>query len=146
MVPPRFVDAFATARRWRRTVASFDQRALAELIDDGSFERHLRRCRTLYRHRRDDLLAAIADLDLGLDVLGVAAGLHAVVALPPEGPDETSVREEAVRLSLRIARLGPSWQTPPKLKGVIVGYSKPPAHAWRGALEALCQTLRRAFA
>ena len=146
VVPPRFVDAFATARRWRRTVASFDQRALAELIDDGSFERHLRRCRALYRHRRDDLLAAIADLDLGLDVLGVAAGLHAVVGLPPEGPDETSVRNEAVRLSLRIARLGPSWQTPPKLKGVIVGYSKPPAHAWRGALEALCQTLRCAFA
>ena len=79
----------STARRWHRTVASFDQRVLAELLDDGSFERHLRRCRALYRRRRDDVVAAIADLDLGLDVLGVAAGLHAVVGLPPEGPDET---------------------------------------------------------
>jgi GntR family transcriptional regulator / MocR family aminotransferase len=119
---------------------------LAELLDDGSFERHLRRCRTLYRHRRDELVAATTDLDLGLDVLGVAAGLHAVIALPAAGPDETSVRAEALRLSLRIARLEPTWQTPPKLKGIIVGYSKPPAHGWRGALEALCETLRRAMA
>ena len=118
---------------------------LAELLDDGSFERHLRRCRTLYRHRRDDLVAAITSLDAGLDVLGVAAGLHAVIALPAEGPDETSVRREAIRLSLRIAMLEPCWQTPPKVKGIIVSYSKPPAHAWRGALEALCETLRGAL-
>ena len=146
VVPPRFLEAFLGARRWHRTVSSLDQRVLAELLDDASFDRHLRRCRTLYRHRRDDLVAAITDLDLGLDVLGVAAGLHAVIALPAEGPDETSVRAEARRLSLRIAVLGPSWQTPPKVKGVIVGYSKPPAHAWRGALEALCETLRRSMA
>jgi GntR family transcriptional regulator / MocR family aminotransferase len=145
-VPPRFLEAFLGARRWHRTVSSLDQRVLAELLDDASFDRHLRRCRTLYRHRRDDLVAAITDLELGLDVLGVAAGLHAVIALPAEGPDETSVRAEARRLSLRIAVLGPSWQTPPKVKGVIVGYSKPPAHAWRGALEALCETLRRSMA
>ena len=93
VVPPRFLEAFLAARRWHRTVASLDQRALAELFDDGSFERHLRRCRALYRRRRDDVVAAVADLDLGLDVLGVAAGLHAVIALPPEGPDETSVRD-----------------------------------------------------
>jgi GntR family transcriptional regulator / MocR family aminotransferase len=146
VVPPRFLDAFLGARRWHRTVASLDQRVLAELLDDGSFERHLRRCRTLYRRRRDDLVAAISDLDVGLDVLGVAAGLHAVIALPAEGPDEVSVREQAVRLSLRLALLGPCWQTPPKVKGIIVGYSKPPAHAWRGALEALCETLRSAMA
>ncbi len=146
VVPPRFLEAFLAARRWHRTVASLDQRVLAELLDDGSFERHLRRCRALYRRRRDDVVAGVGGLDLGLDVLGVAAGLHAVIALPPEGPDETTVRDEAVRLSLRIARLGPSWKTPPKLKGVIVGYSKPPAHAWPGALEALCETLRRAMA
>jgi GntR family transcriptional regulator / MocR family aminotransferase len=146
VVPPRFLEAFLGARRWHRTVSSLDQRVLAELLDDASFDRHLRRCRTLYRHRRDDLVAAITDLELGLDVLGVAAGLHAVIALPAEGPDETSVRAEARRLSLRIAVLGPSWQTPPKVKGVIVGYSKPPAHAWRGALEALCETLRRSMA
>ena len=146
VVPPRFLEAFLGARRWHRTVSSLDQRVLAELLDDASFDRHLRRCRALYRHRRDDLVAAITDLGLGLDVLGVAAGLHAVIALPAEGPDETSVRAEARRLSLRIAVLGPSWQTPPKVKGVIVGYSKPPAHAWRGALEALCETLRRSMA
>ena len=146
VVPPRFLEAFLGARRWHRTVASLDQRVLAELLDDGSFERQLRRCRTLYRHRRDELVAATTNLDLGLDVLGVAAGLHAVIALPATGPDETSVRAQALGLSLRIARLEPTWQTPPKLKGIIVGYSKPPAHAWRGALEALCETLRLAMA
>ena len=146
VLPPRFAEAFTAARRWHRTVASLDQKALAELLDDGTFERHVRHCRALYRRRRDELVAAIADLDLGLDVLGVAAGLHAVIALPSEGPDEASVRAEAHRSSLRIVTLGWSWQTAPKLKGIIVGYSKPPAHAWRAALEALCQTLRRALA
>ena len=60
VVPPRFLEAFLAARRWHRTVASLDQRVLAELLDDGSFERHLRRCRALYRRRRDDVVAGLA--------------------------------------------------------------------------------------
>jgi GntR family transcriptional regulator / MocR family aminotransferase len=146
VVPQRFAEAFVAARRWRWTVSSLDQRALAELIDSGSFERHLRRCRAIYRRRRDELVAAVAKLELGLDVLGVAAGLHAVITLPPEGPEEAAVEAEAARHCLAVQTLGHSWQTAPKQKGIIVGYSRPPAHGWRAALDALCETLRQVMA
>ena len=38
-----------------------EQLALAELISSGGLDRHIRRSRLRYRHRRDELIAALAD-------------------------------------------------------------------------------------
>ena len=58
-----------------------EQLALADLIDRGDLDRHLRRTRREYRRRRAALLAALAEHLPGAEVTGVAAGLHALVLL-----------------------------------------------------------------
>jgi GntR family transcriptional regulator/MocR family aminotransferase len=60
------------------------QLALAELIDRGYLDRHLRRARAAYRRRRDVVVAALARHLPDLVVGGEPAGLFVSVALPPE--------------------------------------------------------------
>lgn len=66
---------------------TLEQLALADLIERGELDRHLRRMRLVYRRRRDAFVAAVAEHLPGARVGGVAAGLHAIVGLPP-GTDE----------------------------------------------------------
>ena len=46
--------------RLDRGTSALEQRTFAELIASGAFDRHVRRMRTVYRRRRDDLEQAIA--------------------------------------------------------------------------------------
>ncbi|MEZ5256806.1 MAG: PLP-dependent aminotransferase family protein [Ilumatobacteraceae bacterium] len=57
------------------------QATLAEFIATGALDRHLRRSRTIYRQRRDRLIAAL-EAAPGVAVTGIAAGLHLVLELP----------------------------------------------------------------
>ncbi|WP_157683463.1 aminotransferase-like domain-containing protein [Microlunatus soli] len=60
---------------------TLDQLALADLIDSGAYERHLRRARRRYRERRDRLITALQRHLPDAQVDGMAAGLHLVVRL-----------------------------------------------------------------
>jgi GntR family transcriptional regulator / MocR family aminotransferase len=71
-----------------------EQLALADFLDCGELDRHLRRTRGVYRARRDALVAALARHLPGSEPAGVAAGLHLVVHLPPQ-MDERAVLERA---------------------------------------------------
>jgi len=82
-----------------------DQLAFSDFVLAGSFDRHLRRNRSLYRSRRDALLAALSRYLPGLVVEGVAAGLHLVVRLPP-GMDEAGVVQAAAARSVGVYRMG----------------------------------------
>lgn len=85
--------------------AVVDQLAFSELLSAGSFDRHLRRSRKLYRSRRDALLGALDRCLPDLKVEGVAAGLHLVVRLPP-GIDEARVVEAAAARSVGVYQIG----------------------------------------
>ncbi len=63
--------------------SSLDELTLAEFIASGGYDRHVRRSRLRYRHRRDRLISALAQVRPGPRVTGLAAGLHAVLHLPP---------------------------------------------------------------
>jgi len=71
-----------------------EQLALADFLERGELDRHLRRTRTVYRARRDALVAALAHHLPDCRPAGVAAGLHLVVHLPA-GADERAVLERA---------------------------------------------------
>jgi GntR family transcriptional regulator / MocR family aminotransferase len=61
VLPEALVDAFAAVRGMMGDHApTAVQQALAGFIDEGHLARHLRRMRTLYRERRDTVLAAAA--------------------------------------------------------------------------------------
>jgi GntR family transcriptional regulator / MocR family aminotransferase len=65
--------------------------ALTELMVSGELQRHLARAAREYRHRRDTLITAFSTHCPDLCVLGVEAGLHVAVLLPPEHTDRTIV-------------------------------------------------------
>jgi GntR family transcriptional regulator/MocR family aminotransferase len=80
---------------------ALDQAALAHLIGSGAYDRHLRRVRRRYRSRRDALVAALAQALPAAKVSGAAAGLHALVELPPD-TDEDALVAEAARHDVRV--------------------------------------------
>jgi GntR family transcriptional regulator/MocR family aminotransferase len=89
VVPPALRGVVLAAKAFSdRQSPILEQRALAAFIADGSFERHLRRMRVLYRSRRAALLAALRR-EFGADatVIGDRAGMHLVARLHGAGPD-----------------------------------------------------------
>jgi len=72
---------------------ALDQALFARFVGRGDYDRHLRRCRRVYRERRDALVSALAEHFPGTEVSGIAAGLHVIAALPERyGPEERFLR------------------------------------------------------
>jgi len=84
---------------------TLEQLVLADLIERGELDRHLRRTRAAHRRRRDALAAALAEHLPEARLHGVAAGLHAMVELPP-GSDERAVVAAAARRGVRVEGVG----------------------------------------
>ncbi|MGN6239559.1 MAG: PLP-dependent aminotransferase family protein, partial [Cellulosimicrobium cellulans] len=83
VAPPRVVGPLVEAKRHADLGTSVpEQAALAALLGSGAYQRHLRRARLVYQRRRRALLDALGDALPGVEVGGVAAGLHLVVPLP----------------------------------------------------------------
>jgi GntR family transcriptional regulator/MocR family aminotransferase len=119
-----------------------DQLTLAEFLTSGAYDRHVRASRLRYRRRRDALVAALAARAPEVHATGIAAGLHAVLRLPPG--TEQSVVQAAAWQDLAVHGLTryrhPDAVAEPQ-DALVVGYGTPPDHAWSGALDALCAAL-----
>jgi GntR family transcriptional regulator/MocR family aminotransferase len=115
-----------------------DQLTLAELIASGGYDRHVRRMRLHYRRRRDRLVAALAARAPAVRVSGIAAGLHAVLRLPP-GTTAEAVVARAGEHGLALQSLAEFGDTDGG--AIVVGYGTPPEHAFAGSVEALCGLL-----
>ncbi|MEV2233668.1 PLP-dependent aminotransferase family protein [Streptomyces phaeochromogenes] len=148
VLPERYVDAVLEAKGEREAWASvLDQLTLADFVASGSYDRHVRRMRQRYRRRRDLLVDALAVHAPHVEVTGIAAGLHAVLRLPP-GSEQSAVKA-AVWQGLALDGLAefrhPEFRHPeadmPAPDGLVVGYATPSEHAYGAALEALCAAL-----
>ncbi|KUN98998.1 PLP-dependent aminotransferase family protein [Streptomyces caeruleatus] len=142
VLPPTLVDAVTEAKGGSDTCGAVDQLTLAEFLTSGAYDRHVRAARLRYRRRRDALVQALATHAPHLQVTGIAAGLHAVLRLPPG--TEQSVLQAATwqRLALHgLSAYRHESSTTERLDALVVGYGTPPDHAWAGALEALCRVL-----
>jgi GntR family transcriptional regulator/MocR family aminotransferase len=143
VLPARLLDPFVAAKLVTDLHgSSLDELALAELINSGGYDRHVRRARLLYRRRRDRLVAALARAVPDARVTGVAAGLHAVLFLPP-GMREADVIASAAGRSLALDGMRtfqPRGVAHPA--ALVLGYATPPAHAFTTAVSRLCAALR----
>ncbi|MFJ6552516.1 PLP-dependent aminotransferase family protein [Streptomyces luteogriseus] len=143
VLPERYVGAVLAAKGEREAWASvLDQLSLADFIVSGSYDRHVRRMRQRYRGRRDRLVAALAVHAPHIEATGVAAGLHAVLRLPP-GTEASAVKAAAwqgIALDGLAAFRHPETDMPAD-DGLVVGYATPSEHAYGPALEALCGAL-----
>jgi GntR family transcriptional regulator/MocR family aminotransferase len=144
--PTHLVEPLVEAKRLGDTHTHvLDQLVLARLLERGDYDRHVRRQRAVYRRRRNMLVGELAAAAPEARVTGIAAGLHALVLLPP-GRTELDVVAAARRRGLVVQGLG-EYQTgapeavqafPPAL---VVGYGRPPEHAFTGAVARLVAAL-----
>jgi GntR family transcriptional regulator/MocR family aminotransferase len=137
VVPQRLLDAVTT--ELSGGPPALDQLMLAEFIASGDYDRQIRRARLAYRRRRDRLATALRCQ--GWQVGGIAAGLHAVLELPGADLEDRVVARAAGRglavEGLRNYRAGPA----AGLAGLVIGYGRPPEHAYTTALARLCAVL-----
>jgi GntR family transcriptional regulator / MocR family aminotransferase len=105
-----------------------DQLAMAEFIDRGDLDRHLRRTRLLYRQRREFLATALRSELPRLRIRGIRAGLYLTLDLP-EDVDESAIIAEGQRQSI-------------SLYGTRVYYARPEA-APPGLLLGYCRLSER---
>ncbi|MFV0343711.1 MAG: PLP-dependent aminotransferase family protein [Anaerocolumna sp.] len=70
------------------TVSRVDQYILTRFINDGYFERHLNRIRTLYKNKHDILMQALKKFKDKIQIEGEHAGLHLVVKFPTIASEE----------------------------------------------------------
>jgi GntR family transcriptional regulator/MocR family aminotransferase len=147
-LPPLLIDRVTELkRRAERQLPFTEELALAELIESGDWDRHLRRMRGRYRARRDRFTDMLAQRAPGARALGISAGLHAVVELPAGSPSERQLVGRARERSVGVYGLGNFWHTPRRgPAAVVVGYGSPPEHRFAAALRALGDVLEEAIA
>ena len=142
--PPSIARALAdTKQRLDRGTSILEQLTLAEMITNGAFDRHIRRMRASYHHRRDELTQTLKASLPHLRLAGATAGLHALIYLPGNGPTEKQLQAQAARHSIALHTLASYWLHPPapSPQAIIIGYASPASHAYRPALRALTQLL-----
>ncbi|MFJ8502579.1 PLP-dependent aminotransferase family protein [Streptomyces avermitilis] len=143
VLPERYVDVVLAVKGEREAwVSVLDQLALADFVASGSYDRHVRRMRQRYRGRRDRLVAALAERAPHIEVTGIAAGLHAVLRLPP-GTERSAVKAatwQGIALD-GLAEFRHPEATMAATDGLVVGYATPAEHAYGAAVEALCGAL-----
>jgi len=143
VLPARLVDAVTAAKASADgPTSSFEQLTLAEFIASGAYDRHIRRGRLDYRHRRDRLIDALAARAPEVRLSGIAAGLHAVVELPGGASEDQVVARAAARgvaieglgeYALRAHRRGPA---------LVIGYAAAPGHGYTAALARLTAAIQ----
>ena len=137
VVPPSLLDGVTSCLSGGPS--ALDQLTLAEFVTSGAYDRQIRRARLVYRHRRDRLISALDQL--GLRVGGIAAGLHVVVDLPATTAEARAVAR-AVARGLALSGLG--WYDlagRAARAGLVIGYARPPEHAYTTAIARLCAVL-----
>jgi GntR family transcriptional regulator / MocR family aminotransferase len=141
VVPARYVVPLA----WQAAVNGIapprlSQFALAELIDRGRLDRHLRKARAVYKRRRAALCAALEREVPGADVGGVPAGLFVRVSLPP-GVDEDASLDALRRRGVTADGVARNSIAAPQT-GLALGFAAASEPALRLAVEELAAAVR----
>ena len=90
-------------RDYFATVSLLEQKILTKFMEQGHWNRHIRRMRTVYKKKHDTLLRAV-EHHFGSQtvVVGQGAGLHVVLQLSGDTPGETEIIGRALRKGIRL--------------------------------------------
>lgn len=98
VVPERLIEVYAWAKRLADNFSPLlEQPVLADFINNGSLEKHIRRMRKIYEYKRqvlvDELKEQFGDT---VNVLGASAGLFLAVRFKTELDDRLIIEEAAL--------------------------------------------------
>jgi GntR family transcriptional regulator/MocR family aminotransferase len=143
VAPQRLMPDLLDAKGPVDTVGVLEQVTLAEFITSGAFDKSVRLRRGNYRRRREDLIAALADAAPRARVIGMHAGLQAVIALPPGS--ETAVLKTAATHGLVVSGLSefrhPDAAPDDALSGIVINFSAVSESAWPSTLALLIRVI-----
>jgi GntR family transcriptional regulator/MocR family aminotransferase len=144
VVPAPLVAAFVRLRTLLdRGSEALTQAVLAEFMRQGLLAPHIRRMRTEYAHRRAALLAALARYVPDLAALPAPGGLHMVARLP-DGVDEAAAIHACRARGLAVVPLRAYYAGPPRMNGVVLGFSGTPVALAADAARRLGAALKAA--
>jgi GntR family transcriptional regulator/MocR family aminotransferase len=122
LVPPPLREPIERLKRFSDFHTSWPtQQALAILLSEGHLDRHIRRMRLHYAHKRKllkDILAPIAHL---AQLRGLDAGLHAYLELRTD-LDSHRVTQEAKARGILISTIDSCYAGTPDRNGILLGY------------------------
>jgi GntR family transcriptional regulator/MocR family aminotransferase len=142
VLPRDVVDAFVAARAVSdRHSPTIDQATMADFIDGGHFERHIRRMRMLYADRQAALVhAAERHLAGVLHVKPHIAGMHLVGELP-DRVDDAALSGRAREHRVEAQALSSYYREERPRRGFVLGYAAVPDRAIRAAVLRLAEAL-----
>jgi GntR family transcriptional regulator / MocR family aminotransferase len=97
VVPKALVDVFVRAKAYSdRQSPLIEQYALADFIEEGHFERHVRRMRALYERRRNALVDELKEtFGPNVAIRGESAGMHLLAKFLIGVPNDELVQRAA---------------------------------------------------
>ena len=125
VVPPAWVTVIKRAK-WLcdRQSPLLAQYVLTECLNEGHFERHLRRMRHLYNQRRQTLVHSLTHyLGARVTLLGENAGIHLMVKIDTTLSDEVVI-QKAQDLGVGLTSAQKYYLEAPKTGEFILGYSQ----------------------
>jgi GntR family transcriptional regulator/MocR family aminotransferase len=143
VVPADLVDAFTAARALAdRHGPLVEQAAIADLMHEGHFARHIRRTRALYAERQAILLdAAKRELAGMVEVAAAEAGMHLVGWLP-EGMSDAEASRKAARHGVDAPPLSAYALEPVRRGALLLGYAAVGEAEIRAGVRRLRAALR----
>ncbi len=123
-----------------------EQAALRDFMESGSFARHLRRIRKVYRERRDTLITELGDKLDDWKLAGHDGGMH-VAATLPEGFSAQSIQFKAIDVGVGIYSLveGPAidfTRTALRQRALFFGYPCLPTDRIKEAISRLAKIMK----
>ncbi|MCJ9428640.1 PLP-dependent aminotransferase family protein [Kordiimonas marina] len=142
IVPEALVDAFATViSATDGAPPPFMQNVLAQFIEEGHLESHLRRMRTLYAARYAHALEAVAARVPEATFLPSGAGMHVTLRLPAETDDKT-LSAQLLQAGYMMPPLSSYCFAPRRQAGLMLPFAGVPETVTDAALDALARLLR----
>lgn len=104
VLPRALLDSYHRHfRDYFATVSLLEQRSMARFMEQGHWERHVRRMRIIYKKKHDILLQAVEQhFGSRAAVVGQGAGLHVVLQLLDGNPGETEIIRRAGQQGIRL--------------------------------------------
>jgi GntR family transcriptional regulator/MocR family aminotransferase len=126
VVPEPLLRPFALAKAYADTGgATLEQLVLADFIEGGHLERHVRRSRLRYAARCSALQAAVQrHLAGAAELVGTRAGLHGLLWIPDlPAAREAELRRAAEARGVGLYPIRPYYYRPPRRAGYLLGYA-----------------------
>jgi GntR family transcriptional regulator/MocR family aminotransferase len=137
VVPESLTDDITRVLGGLCVTGTLEQLALAELLDSGSYDKHVRAMRARYRRRHDELVAMLACHGDCIRLSGIAAGLHTLIELPRDTEKATVANATARRLAVCGLDTFRHPDVARDRDALVVGFGAPSPSSWPSTLNAL---------